>query len=131
MSHITIVDDDAALRMIVRWLLEDAGHIVTEARTGREAIDLLDDETAQVDLLLLDLRLPFVDGPHVAHHARTEPRWSRLPIIILTAGSVGAAESEPWAADVDGFLQKPFDLDEVSDLIAATLASAGQHVHAA
>ena len=81
MSAILLVDDNPAVRNVVGDVLRDAGHDVTEARSGAEALGHL--ERASFDLLILDYLLPDMKGDAIARLARQ--RWPSLRIAFLSA----------------------------------------------
>lgn len=107
---ILVVDDDPSILETVRVILESEGHPVVTATNGREALDCL--ERHRPGLMLLDMRMPVLDGWAVATALRDSPL--RVPIIVMTA----AENARRWADEVqaEGFLAKPFDL---SDLLEA------------
>jgi two-component system, chemotaxis family, chemotaxis protein CheY len=105
---VVVVDDDPQIRSIVREALEDEGCAVREARNGREALDAL--RTLVPDVVVLDMRMPVMDGWEFAAAYRTAP-GPHAPIVVLTA----AADAEQWAAEVaaDAYVPKPFQLDDL------------------
>jgi CheY-like chemotaxis protein len=105
---VLLVEDDAAMRGVLQMALTDEGYVVQVAPNGAEALELA--ERAQPSVILLDMRMPVMDGWAVARNYRERP-GPHAPIVVLTA-SRKAAE---WAAEVaaDEFVGKPFDLEEV------------------
>ncbi len=88
MAHILVVDDEAGFRALLRDILEEAGHAVTEARDGAEALAFLD--RGAFDLVLTDRQMPKVDGLELVRRVRARP--SPAPVVILTAhGSIPEA----------------------------------------
>lgn len=110
---VLVVDDDETIRDLVRMALAGEGYEVLTARNGQEALDQIRD--LEPALILLDMRMPVLDGWEFASKYRSTARES-APIVVLTAAS-DAAHS---AADIqaDGHLAKPFDLYELFDLVA-------------
>lgn len=109
---ILVVDDDADIREWVAAALAIDGHAVATAGDGLEALRLLDDYRPA--LVLLDLRMPAMDGPTFARRCR-ERFGDALPIIAMSAQHADQrAEPLPVAA----FLPKPFDLDHLAALVA-------------
>ena len=83
-DRILVVDDEPDMRMLLRMTLERSGFEVQEAGTGEEAVDVAGDP--DIDLMLLDMNLPGIDGLEVVTAIRADGR-ADLPIILLTAAS--------------------------------------------
>ena len=120
-ERILVVDDDETIRQIVRLCLSDEGYDVFEAANGLAALDLL--AHCQPNLILLDLRMPVMDGWEFARRYRGGP-GPHVPIVAFVA----ALNAQTECADLEtaGILAKPFDLDvlvERVSAIARTLAS--------
>jgi DNA-binding response OmpR family regulator len=113
---VLLVEDDAAIRMVLRVALEDAGYEVLEAETGEQALLMALDEAA--DVLLVDLRLPGIHGLDVV---RTIRGASRVPIIILTAQSESHDVVAGLEAGADDYVTKPFVTTELLARVAAQL----------
>ncbi len=114
---ILVVDDDPFIRALLAAWLQDAGYGVVSAGDGQQALDLVRRE--RPDLLLLDLMMPKLDGYGVARWLRHQEETCGLPIIVLSADV--RAPQKLTGVRVDGFISKPFDLDEV-------LARVSEHV---
>jgi DNA-binding response OmpR family regulator len=102
---VLVVDDDAAIRDVVRDALELDGYRVVTARDGAEGLDALRDVAPC--LVLLDMRMPVLDG--WAFNRQYRDHTDRAPVVVMTA----ADNAERWRAEIggDGCLPKPFDLD--------------------
>ena len=125
MARLLIVDDEPSLVLLMRTVLERAGHQIEEARNGQEALVKLginpENPGAHLpDLVLLDVMMPIMDGVAVAAAMREHPRTAKVPILIVTAkGDMRSLfEAMPQVA---GFFQKPFD---PASLRAAVLKAA-------
>ena len=107
-ERILIVDDDESIRQIVRICLTDEGYEVFEAPNGQVALNMLT-EIAPM-LILLDLRMPVMDGWEFAKRYESMP-GPRAPLVAFVA----ALNAEQDCADLDaaGILAKPFDLDDL------------------
>jgi len=107
-ERILIVDDDESIRQIVRICLTDEGYEVFEAPNGQAALNMLT-EIAPM-LILLDLRMPVMDGWEFAKRYESMP-GPRAPLVAFVA----ALNAEQDCADLDaaGILAKPFDLDDL------------------
>ena len=101
---ILVVDDEARMRKLVRDFLTNKGFAVIEARDGEEAVDTF---FAQKDiaLVLLDVMMPKMDGWEVL---KTIRKYSRVPVIMLTARSEERDELQGFSLGVDEYISKPF-----------------------
>ena len=116
-ARILVVDDDQGHRAMLRATLRAEGYEVVEAGDGQEALDQVADRA--VDLVLLDLRMPRMDGETAL--AKLRERNPALPILIMTAyGSVDTAVNALKAGAYD-YLTKPLDTDELLLSLARTL----------
>ena len=104
MPRILHIEDDPANRLLVRKLLQSAGHEVVEASDGLDGVRLACAE--RPDLVLVDLNIPGLDGFEVTLRLRGEPSLAGVPIVAITAE--GDRETS-LAVGCDGFLQKPID----------------------
>ncbi|HEU5424950.1 MAG TPA: response regulator [Nitrolancea sp.] len=113
-APILIIDDDEGIRDLVTLALGDEGYQVLAAANGAAALELLRQERERPGVILLDTRMPVMDGAAFASAYRGEA-LPHAPIILLTA----AAEADTIAEELeaDAVLQKPFDLDELLSLI--------------
>jgi CheY-like chemotaxis protein len=102
---VLVVDDEAELRDVIEWTLADAGYPVLSASDGQAALDLL--RWRLPSLILLDMRMPRMDGWAFARAYRQLPR-PHAPMIVVSAATNVAS----WAReiDADGCLAKPFEL---------------------
>jgi two-component system cell cycle response regulator DivK len=104
---VLIVDDSDKNRKLAREVLRAAGLRTLEAARGDEAIAVTAER--RPDLVLLDLRLPDMDGTDVARALRDAEATRRIPIVALSA-SPNAGGDELRAAGFDGYLEKPIDV---------------------
>ncbi len=111
--RILVVDDDDTIRELITMALEDEGYTIASASHGLEALAI----TGQmpVDLILLDMRMPVMDGAEFAAAYRAGP-GPHAPIVVLSA-SRAAVEAAGQVGAV-GFLAKPFDLDRLLSVVA-------------
>jgi DNA-binding response OmpR family regulator len=127
---VLIVEDDTALRELLRRMLEREGYAVLEAEHGRAALDRLRDGTPGI--ILLDLMMPVMDGFEFLVELRREDAWRGIPVIVLTARDLSAEERERLNGSVTRILQKGAHgrealLAEVRALVAASVGRrAGQ-----
>ena len=111
-DRILVVDDDESIRQIVRLCLSDEGYEVFEAANGVDALEMLPD--CQPDLILLDLRMPVMDGWEFARRYRHGP-GPHVPIVAFVA----ALNAQLECADLEAtsILAKPFDLDDLLAIV--------------
>ena len=113
---VLVVDDDEAIREFVETALSDEGYEVMTAQHGAAALGLI--EQRQPAVILLDMRMPVMDGWQFAQAYREQP-GPHAPIIVVTA----AREASERAAQIgaEGVLPKPFRLVELLDLVETHL----------
>ncbi len=116
MARILHIEDDPGNRLLVRKLLQMAGHEVTEAADGLEGVKLALAE--RPDLVLVDLNLPGLDGYEVTLRLRGEAELHGIPIVAITAEG---DRDTSLAVGCDGFLQKPIDAREFAQEVEGYL----------
>ncbi len=119
MSKILIVDDEPAIREVIRFALESADLQVLEAGHASEARNLIIAENP--DLLLLDLMLPGRSGLELARQLKQNPKTRKLPIIMLTAKSQEQDKIAGLEMGADDYITKPFSPKELLARIKAVL----------
>jgi CheY-like chemotaxis protein len=113
--RILVVDDEPAIRALVKKIIERNGWSVDDAADGAEAIQKL--EASRYAVLVIDLMMPNVDGYAVIRHVR-QGGGPKPAIIVITAGDTSAIRQlDP--SMVHSVLRKPFDIDVLGDLVAA------------
>ncbi len=110
--RVLIVDDEEEVRLSVGEFLETKGFVIAEAGDGEEA--LAKAFTEKPDLILLDLRLPKVDGYQVCQTLKGNPITSVIPIIMITALNTTPQKVKGSEFGADDYVEKPFDLEELS-----------------
>lgn len=103
MKRILLVEDELRMRMIVRDYLENEGYEVVEAKDGMEALNAFHHH--EIDLILLDLMIPFLDGFGVCREIRSK---SDIPIIIITAKEEDEDKIRGFDLGADEYVTKPF-----------------------
>ena len=112
---ILIVDDHETNRKLARDVLRAAGLRTLEASRGDEAISVATDN--QPDVILLDLRLPDMNGTDVARKLRSETGTGEIPVVALSASAYAWSTDRLLAAGFDGYLQKPIDVRAFPDQV--------------
>ncbi len=120
-GRILYIEDNSDNRKLVRRVLEWEGYEVVEAKDGTEALARL--ETEPIDLALLDINMPDIDGYTLTTTIRSNPRFSRLPIVAVTANVMRGDRERSLEAGCDGYIQKPIDIDTLSQQIERFIMS--------
>ncbi|MDF8335762.1 response regulator [Novosphingobium cyanobacteriorum] len=119
--RILIVEDDVRNVYSLTSVLEPRGAKIAIARNGREAIDALDASAGNpaeaVDLVLMDVMMPVMDGLSAAREIRRDPRWKDLPIVMLTAKAMPDDQEKCLAAGANDYMAKPIDVDKLLSLV--------------
>lgn len=105
---VLIVDDHETNRKLARDVLRAAGLRTLEASRGDEAISVA--TTQAPDVILLDLRLPDMNGTDVARELRSGRGTGAIPVVALSASAYAWSSERLLAAGFDGYLQKPIDV---------------------
>jgi len=117
MSVILVVDDDSATRLLVRSILEIAGHEVIEAPHGSAALDLISPQRLP-DVILTDLTMPVLDGKELIAQLRSGPVTAAIPIVVVSGNLV-----EAWTLKATGLVEavvsKPFEATNLALCIHA------------
>ena len=114
------MEDDAAIIELLRFLLEQEGLEVKVAHDGLEALDRM--EAFSPDLVLLDLRLPKLEGMDVLWEMRQNPRWNNIPVVIISVDSSPQTMLQGWRLGVDSYFIKPFDPGELIRVVRRILS---------
>jgi len=120
--RILLVDDDIRNIFSLSSALEHKGMTVEIARNGFEAITQLN-ETPDIDLVLMDVMMPGMDGLEATRRIRTDPRFASLPIIAITAKAMKDDQEQTRVAGMTDYLAKPIDLDRLYSLLRVWLPS--------
>ncbi|MEJ9212702.1 response regulator transcription factor, partial [Bacillus smithii] len=118
MAKILVVDDDPHIRKLLQVILSEEGFTILEAQDGKDALSLLDSE--KVDLIILDIMMPNMDGWDLCENIRTYYSDS-LPILMLTAKGETAQKVKGFNLGADDYLVKPFHPAELIARIKALL----------
>lgn len=111
--RILITDDNEINLEVANLNLESEGAIVYLARDGQEAINYLSAQPDSIDLVLMDVQMPVMDGYAATRYIRETLKLTDLPIIALTAGAFKNEQDAALACGMNGFIAKPFRMDEV------------------
>jgi two-component system chemotaxis response regulator CheY len=114
-QKILIVDDSTTMRMMVRNALEIDRHQVVEAPDGRAALRAA--EAAKPDLVITDVNMPEMDGLTLVRALRDQARYRFTPILVLTTEGGDAMKQRGREAGATGWLVKPFDPDQLRQIV--------------
>jgi len=128
--RILLVEDNTVNQLVAKRLLEKRGHSVVVAKDGSDALAILDESKwAGFSCVLMDVQMPGMDGFECTAIIRERERITgrRLPIIAMTAHAMKGDEDRCRAAGMDAYVSKPFQPDEVFDILERHLAASSLH----
>lgn len=108
-KKVLVVDDDAVTRTLARKALEEGGFKVDDAADGAEALETLRKDPKGYGLVVLDYRMPVLDGHGFLREVRTDKRFAKLPVVMLTAYSQGSDVIKAFEYHATDYIVKPFD----------------------
>lgn len=117
-AQILVVDDDKNIRMLLSQCMEEAGYMVVSAVDGEHALKKV--EETQFDLVLLDMKLPGMDGLQVLRKLRAAD--PAQPIVIITAHGTIETAVEAMKSGATDYLQKPFTPEEIRNIVRLNLS---------
>jgi CheY-like chemotaxis protein len=106
-ATVMVVDDTRVGRMLVESVLRADGHMVIEAESGMEALEMLDQ--IRPDLIILDVRMPGMDGFELCERLRKKAETRRTPVVFLSAACSIEERVKGLSVGGDDFIRKPFD----------------------
>jgi len=121
-GRVLVVDDDDVIRQLITVNLELEGFDVVTAVDGQDALEKVKDARPQV--VTLDVMMPRLDGWEAAARLRGDPDTSHIKVILLSARAQEADLQRGERIGVDAYLTKPFDPDELIDLVRRLMGNA-------
>ena len=115
-GQILVVEDNERNMKLVRELLEATGYRAIEAATGSQALDLARER--RPDLVLMDIRLPDIDGVEALSRLRADDRTASIPVLAVTAQAMQGDRERCLAAGFDGYLSKPIDVGQLLEAVS-------------
>jgi CheY-like chemotaxis protein len=119
--RILVVEDDVRNIFALTSVFEPNGATVEIARNGREALEALARSTAPasvgIDMVLMDIMMPEMDGFTAMREIRKRPEWRKLPIIALTAKAMRDDQEKCLAAGANDYIAKPLDVEKLLSLV--------------
>ncbi|MBI5932224.1 MAG: response regulator [Chloroflexi bacterium] len=114
-SIILYVEDNRENRILVRRVLEAEGYVMDEASNAEDAMKKI--HSVRPSLILMDINMPDVDGYALTARIKAEPGFASVPIIAVTANVMRGDRERSLEAGCDGYIQKPIDIDILSQQI--------------
>lgn len=114
MSKAMVVDDSRAVRLILRRTLEKYGYQVFEARHGKEALEVLNQQP-DIGLMLVDWNMPEMNGLELVRAIRSDPEHARMVLMMVTTETEMEQMVRALAAGANEYVMKPFTEDIITD----------------
>ncbi|NJL97548.1 MAG: response regulator [Synechococcaceae cyanobacterium SM2_3_2] len=108
---VLIAEDSVSARQLAQSLLTEAGYQVIPCRDGQEALDQLEKQATQINLVLTDLDMPRLNGLELLTRIRNHPQWSGIPVVFLTSRTSDQHRRKADALNVNAYLGKPYNDD--------------------
>ncbi len=112
---VLVVEDNALNLKLIRDVLEHAGFTVLVATSGEEGVDLA--ARGGLDLVLMDLQLPGIDGTEAMRRIRAHPGGRALPVVAVTAFAMPADREQVSSAGFDGYIEKPISTRALPEVV--------------
>ena len=109
--RLLVVDDSDINREVSSRIFAGEGALITLANDGRQALDWLQEHGSEVDLVLMDVQMPVMDGYEATRAIRADPALMHLPVVALTAGAFREMQTAAHDAGMDDYIAKPFDVE--------------------
>jgi CheY-like chemotaxis protein len=123
MAHILVAEDERDIRDLIMFTLKFAGHEITPAANGEEAVKLAKEKLP--DLIMTDVRMPKMTGYEACKAIKADEATKHIPVVILSAKGQDEEIDQGRDAGADDYLLKPFAPDELTRRIAEILARLG------
>jgi DNA-binding response OmpR family regulator len=111
--RVLVVDDDKSIRAVIRAAMD--GVEVVEAAGGADALSALQND--RIDVVILDVMMPRMNGFQVLAHIRRNPQLRGVPVILLSAKDAESDHVRGFRGGADGYVTKPFDVKQLTDLV--------------
>lgn len=120
MARILVVDDEQDVRFLTRMMLQKTGHEVVEAESGEEGLEII--KRDKVDLVLLDVAMPGMNGWEVCGRIKADEKLKQIPVVMFTV--YGSEEDVMLSREcgADAHLSKPFDMEELLEIVDRLLS---------
>ncbi|HLG73477.1 MAG TPA: response regulator [Chloroflexota bacterium] len=121
-QRVLVVEDNDMNFTLVQFVLQRLGLDVQRAKSGPEALDLV--EAGAPDLIYMDIHLPGMDGLEVTRHLRAKEMTRKIPIVALTALAMAGDQERALQAGCDGYLTKPVSANDLRESVSRYLEGA-------
>jgi len=108
-KHILVVEDEADLSTLVKVWLERNNYDISVADNGEDGLNKVYEDN--IDLIILDITLPGIDGYEVMRTLKSNPRYSEIPVLMFTADGSGVSQDKAFEAGASDYLVKPYEAD--------------------
>lgn len=108
---ILLIDDVEENRLILKYRLEKEGFAVITASNGKEGLEKLEEES--ICIIFLDINMPVMDGHTFLNKIKSDARYAKIPIVIITALDETGAVIKTMRAGACGYLTKPFSMEQI------------------
>jgi CheY-like chemotaxis protein len=122
-GRVLVADDDPAILRLVTAILEKEGYAVVGARDGREAYKALQEDSS-FTAAVFDVVMPHIPGPELVRYMRTEKRFNKIPVMMMTAEQDPKLSSDSFAAGAVVFLPKPFTTAQLQTMLRMLVGKA-------
>jgi len=120
-TTILYVEDDSNNRTLVRRVLEAEGYQLVDAANASQAMGCLKER--KIDLILMDINMPEMDGYALTTQIKSVPEYAKIPIVAMTANVMRGDRERSLEAGCDGYIQKPIDIDLLTQQVERFLRS--------
>lgn len=125
MAHILVAEDERDIRELINFTLTFAGHRLTLAANGAEAVDLAKAASPLPDLIMMDVRMPKMTGYEACREIKANEQIKHIPVVFLSAKGQDEEIQTGLEAGAIAYILKPFAPDELTRQIAEILARLG------
>ena len=123
MKNVLIIDDAEDVRRLLTTMLQASGYRVLDTEGGTAGLAMLEGDI-RVDIVLLDVQMPEMDGWETLQKVRRHPTGSAIPVVLCTVKQHSTDLARAWSLGADGYITKPFQiadlLAEISDVLNRT-----------
>ncbi|MCS6836744.1 MAG: response regulator [Anaerolineae bacterium] len=123
MAHILVAEDERDIRELIAFTLSFAGHQITQAANGEEAVSLA--QSTLPDLILTDVRMPKMTGYEACKQIKAHQATRHIPVVILSAKGQDEEIEQGREAGADEYILKPFAPDKLQQRVAEILSKHG------
>jgi len=117
--RILVVDDDSITRKLLGMYLKSKGYEIEYAENGLEALEKLGQ--VEINIVLTDLNMPYMDGIEFTRNMKTEPNYSHIPVVMVTTEADMDEKMRAIQAGADAYLVKPVTAEQVNDTVRRLL----------